>query len=247
MKNFILLLQFLTRIPININLEVKREDFASAVKYFPLVGVVIGALDLGAIYLFSRIFNGIVAAVLLIMFHTALTGGLHLDGLGDTVDGVYSGRSKERVLEIMKDSRTGTFGVLALILILMLKFSCVSSLGGYNLYKAVLLSPIIARSVVTVLMYKRRYAREHEGLGDLFIGKISKGTFIIALIIGLISSILIGQVRGVITYFVALVFAIGFRNYIEKKIDGITGDILGASIELNEAIVLLCFVANLRY
>ncbi|SHK53427.1 cobalamin-5'-phosphate synthase [Clostridium cavendishii DSM 21758] len=246
MKNFILLLQFLTRIPININLEVNREDFADAVKYFPLVGFVIGVIDLCTIYLFSKIFSAQVSAVLLIIVHTVITGGLHLDGLGDTVDGIYSGRSKERVLEIMKDSRSGTFGVIALIVILMLKFSCVASLSNYSMYRAILLSPIIARSVVTILMYKRRYAREHEGLGDLFIGKISKRTFFIALILGFISSALIGEVRGLIAYFVALLFAIGFRNYIEKKIDGITGDILGASIELNEAIVLLCFVANLN-
>jgi adenosylcobinamide-GDP ribazoletransferase len=244
MKNFILILQFMTRIPININLEVKREDFGKSVVYFPLVGFIVGLFDLLVFYISSRLFPPMISSVFVVLSHIVITGGLHLDGLGDTVDGIYSGRDKERILEIMKDSRTGTFGVLALIIILLFRFAILVSLRGESLYRAVVIAPIIARTLMSLLMYKRPYAREKQGLGDLFIGQITRKTLIITLILGTIFTIIMGSYRGIIAMVVAVIFVLGFRSYVEKRIGGITGDILGASVEISEIIVLLCFIAK---
>ncbi|QAA34835.1 adenosylcobinamide-GDP ribazoletransferase [Clostridium manihotivorum] len=241
MKKLILIIQFMTRIPINLSLEVKREDFADAVRYFPIVGVIVGALDM-LIYLgTSTFFHGVLPSVFTILSHIIITGGLHLDGVSDTADGIFSGRNKERVLEIMKDSRVGTFGVLALIIIILLRFSALQDMPNINIYTALLVSPVISRSLATLLMYKRRYAREKEGLGDLFIGKISKTTLFLALFIGIGVTLLAARLNGLIVIIVGVIFTLIFRTYIEKRLDGVTGDILGASIELNEVIALIVF------
>ncbi|GKU26751.1 adenosylcobinamide-GDP ribazoletransferase [Clostridium folliculivorans] len=241
MKKFILIIQFMTRIPINLSLEVKREDFADAVRYFPLVGLIIGAIDLFVYIITSKVFHGMLPAVFAMISHIIVTGGLHLDGLSDTADGIFSGRSKDKILEIMKDSRVGTFGVLALIALMLLKFAAIQELSKVNIYSVLLISPVISRTLATLLMYKRRYARQKEGLGDLFIGKISTLTFSIALALGLIITLAVGRTYGLIVIIVGYIFTILFRLYIEKRLDGITGDILGASVELNEVLVLIVF------
>lgn len=247
MKNFILILQFMTRIPININLDIKREDFAEAVKYFPLVGLIIGGFDIIVYFLMSKVFPQTLSPIFMVLSHVVITGGLHMDGLGDTADGIFSGRSRDRILEIMKDSRSGSFGVLAVVIALLFRFGALQSLQINSLYKAVILSPIIARTLVSMLMYKRTYAREKEGLGDLFIGKISTRTFVTVLMIGSISTLLIGGYKGTISFVVVMLFVLWLRGYVEKKIEGLTGDVLGASIELSEIIVLLCFTTKIGF
>ncbi|GFP74124.1 adenosylcobinamide-GDP ribazoletransferase [Clostridium fungisolvens] len=241
MRKFILIIQFMTRIPINLSLEVKREDFADAVRYFPLVGLIIGAIDLLIYIITCKLFHGMLPVVFTMISHIIVTGGLHLDGLSDTADGIFSGRSKDKILEIMKDSRVGTFGVLALVALMLLKFSAIEELSRVNIYSALLISPVISRTLTTLLMYKRRYAREKEGLGDLFIGKISTLTFSIALALGIIITLAVGRTYGLIVIVIGFIFTVCFRSYIEKRLDGITGDILGASVELNEVLVLVVF------
>jgi adenosylcobinamide-GDP ribazoletransferase len=231
----------MTRIPINLNLEVNREDFADSVRYFPLVGLIIGGIDLLVYIVTSKLFSGMLPAVFTMVSHIIVTGGLHLDGLSDTADGIFSGRGKDKILEIMKDSRVGTFGVLALVSLMLFKFAAIEELTAVNIYSALLISPVLSRTFATLLMYKRRYARQKEGLGDLFIGKISTLTFSIAVILGLIITLAVGRIYGLIVIIVGFIFTILFRLYIEKRLDGITGDILGASIELNEMLVLIVF------
>jgi adenosylcobinamide-GDP ribazoletransferase len=116
MKRLILLIQFLTRIPININLSVTREDLSKSVIYFPIVGYIIGII-LALFYKFSIFyFDKIIIVFLVVIIEIVITGGLHIDGLSDTVDGIYSGREKKKIIEIMKDPNVGTFGVLSIII-----------------------------------------------------------------------------------------------------------------------------------
>lgn len=245
MKNFILILQFMTRIPININLKVERENFQKGVAYFPLVGLIVGGLEALVYYMSAKIFSLNIASFFTLVTHIVVTGAIHIDGFGDTIDGIFSGRSKEKILEIMKDSRVGTFGAVGIILLILGRFIAIKEMPFDTAIVAIVLAPIIARTFVTFLMYKRRYAREKEGLGDLFIGVLEKKSFLIALVIGCILTLVIAREHGIILLIVGFVSAILFRNYVEKKIDGVTGDILGAAIELNELIVLLLFTSNL--
>jgi len=245
MKNFILILQFMTRIPININLKVERENFQKGVAYFPLVGLIVGGIEALVYYMSAKIFPLSIASFFFVVAHIVITGAIHIDGFGDTIDGIFSGRSKDRILEIMKDSRVGTFGAVGIILLILGRFIAIKEMPFDAAIVAIVLAPIIARTCVTFLMYKRKYAREKEGLGDLFIGVLEKKTFLIALVIGCILTLVIAKERGIILLIVGFVVSILFRNYVEKKIDGVTGDVLGASIELNELIVLLLVTSSL--
>lgn len=245
LKSFILILQFMTRIPVNLSLDIKREDFAKGIRFFPIVGFIVGGFSYLAVTVSAKLFSLTLAAILGVLAHVTITGGLHLDGLGDSADGMLSGRSKERILEIMKDSRSGTFGVLALILILLLRFGAIGDILDKAILKVIIIAPVISRAAVTLLMYKRRYAREHQGLGDLFIGQISLNTVIIAWLSGVVITLLLtfNIVSTSIIAITSLLCAFIFRTYVEKKIEGITGDILGAFVELNEVTVMLLCIA----
>lgn len=235
----------MTRIPININLKVERENFQKGVVYFPLVGLIVGAFEAAIFYISSRVVTFNISIFITVISHVAITGAIHIDGLGDTIDGIFSGREKERILEIMKDSRVGTFGALGIIFLIVGKIITLSSINAIEIYKAIIIAPIISRTLITFLMYKRKYAREKEGMGDLFISVLEKKNFIIALIIGIILISTIGRIKGVTLLIICFFLTILFRNYIEKRIDGVTGDILGASVELNELLVFLIYSSYL--
>lgn len=244
MKNFILILQFMTRIPININLKVERENFQKGVAYLPLVGLIIGGIEALVYYLSLRIFSPNIATLFVIIAHLVVTGAIHLDGFGDTIDGLFSGRSKERILEIMKDSRVGTFGALGLIVLILGKFLAIKEMQQNEVIRGIIIAPVIGRTLMTLLMYKRKYARDKEGLGDLFIGVLERKNFIIALVLGVVITLAIGREKGIILILIMAIITLLFRNYVESKIDGVTGDILGASVELNELLIYILLTSR---
>ena len=120
-KGFILSLQFFTRIPINVAIDFNKENIRYSVFFLPLVGFIIGGLG-GLIYYLVSPYNAMIASFITLLATIILTGGLHLDGLSDTFDGFFSNREKEKVLDIMQDSRIGAFGVLSIILLVLFKF-----------------------------------------------------------------------------------------------------------------------------
>lgn len=247
MKRFILILQFMTRIPINIDVGFD-DDFHKTLYYFPLVGLVLGLLTflIGTVSLvvFDPFITSIIATLSLVL----LTGGLHIDGLGDTFDAIYSYRDKERMLEIMKDSRLGTNSLLAILFLILLKVGFIYSLINEGLFWLVIFMPVLGRLGVMAITYKTKTPRE-KGMGNLFIGKCTIDmlitgttyTIMIMLLIGkfifkvssLQLSILIGSIL------VVFLFVNIFKKHIYKKIDGVTGDILGCTIELSELLYLI--------
>ena len=145
MKSFIMMIQFLTRIPINVNLDISEDDFLQGIVFFPLVGLIIGMFTVVFHYFGYRLGGTFLAAVMAVGAEAFITGGLHLDGLGDTFDGIYSNRSRERILEIMKDSRLGTNGALAIILVLLLKVALIHSIAPSRIYGVLLLMPVFSK------------------------------------------------------------------------------------------------------
>ncbi|WP_281178931.1 adenosylcobinamide-GDP ribazoletransferase [endosymbiont 'TC1' of Trimyema compressum] len=113
-------LQFLTKIPIPIRIKFNETDFGKCAMLSPLVGVILGTILALIYYLFSFLFPPLIVGFICLIIYVFLTGGLHLDGLGDTFDGVFSYREKDKIIEIMKDSRLGTNGLLAILFILIL-------------------------------------------------------------------------------------------------------------------------------
>lgn len=247
MKRFVGILQFLTRIPINIDIGLD-EDFHKGLIYFPFVGLVLGILYYSAGYLSLLVFNHGITAVIILLCSVVLTGALHIDGVGDTFDGLFSCRDKDRMLEIMKDSRLGTNGLLAIVFLLLFKLIFIYYLLESQSLWAIIIMPICGRMNSALSCYKTTTPRE-KGMGNIFIGKMSTemlmtmmgyGIFIIVLILYFLSGAfdfwLLRHISVLIVSFLLMRFFI-WSTY--KKIGGITGDILGAICEMAELVYLL--------
>jgi adenosylcobinamide-GDP ribazoletransferase len=235
MKRLILLIQFLTRIPININLDVTREDLSKSIIYFPIVGYIIGII-LAVFYKVSIFyFDKIIISFLIVTFEIVITGGLHIDGLSDTVDGIYSGRKKEKIIEIMKDPNVGTFGVLSIIILMIFKFLLIYKINN-NLFIVLLIMPVFSRFCSVLSSRIGKYSKE-DGLGNIFIGQVSNFQLFISFILTL--PLLYFNFLLYFAFIINIVFTILFVKYISKKIDGITGDTLGAIVEINEVLFLM--------
>jgi adenosylcobinamide-GDP ribazoletransferase len=164
-RRFILMMQFLTTLPVKVNVQAGREDFGKGLAMAPLVGLVIGALMAGFNYLIAMLFPPLVAAVLTMAVYILLTGGLHMDGLGDTADGIFSNRPAERILEIMKDSRVGTNAVIALVLIILADISLIASFEKSEITVVLLLMPVAGRIGSLVGAGTSRYAGKSDSPG----------------------------------------------------------------------------------
>lgn len=247
MKRFIGLLQFMTRIPIKADMGFD-EEFHKSIVYFPLVGIVIGLISFIIGSLAIQIFDPFITAIIIVAGEVILTGGLHIDGLGDTFDAIYSNRDKERMLEIMKDSRLGTNSLLAILFLILIKIGLLNSAINSNLMCLIIFMPMISRLGVIVMLYKTVTPRK-VGMGNIFIGKATKGMFITAILYTVAILVLISKfvflstnlniIKLLLSIVVVMLFDYLFKNHIYKKIDGVTGDILGCTIELGELIFLL--------
>ena len=143
----------MTRIPIKADVGFD-EEFHKSIVYFPLVGLIIGAISFIIGSLSSIIFDTFLTSILIVACEVILTGGLHIDGLGDTFDAIYSNRDKERMLEIMKDSRLGTNSLLAILFLVLIKVGLLNSIINSNLMCLVIFMPMISRLGVIVMLYK---------------------------------------------------------------------------------------------
>ena len=195
-----------------------------------------------------RIFDPFITSILIVAGEVILTGGLHIDGLGDTFDAIYSNRDKDRMLEIMKDSRLGTNSLLAILFLVLIKIGLLNSAINSNLMYLIIFMPMISRLGVIIMLYKTVTPRK-VGMGNIFIGKATLGMFITAIVYTIVIIVAISKFIFLSTDFniiilllsivVVMIFDYLFKNHIYKKIDGVTGDILGCTIELGELIFLL--------
>ena len=237
----------MTRIPIKADIGFD-EEFHKSIVYFPLVGFVIGLISYLIGCLSVNVFDPFVTSILIVGAEVIITGGLHIDGLGDTFDAIYSNRDKERMLEIMKDSRLGTNSLLAILFLVLIKIAVLTNIINANLLWIIIFMPIVSRLGVIVMLYKTVTPRK-VGMGNIFIGKATLSMFIIAVIysiaiIGLISKFIFLSsdlllLKLLSSILIVILFDYLFKNHIYKKIDGITGDILGCTIELGELIFIL--------
>ena len=246
--SFVAALRFLSIIPFAGSLGTSEEELARAVPFFPLVGLLFACIALPLTWCLSVVLPPAVTAVLAVFILLAFSGGLHLDGLADTADGFFSSRPKERMLEIMRDSASGAMGVMALVLLLSLKIACLASMSD-QLLIAVFLMPIAGRVAILLLMATLPYARTEGGLGSLFKDAFNTQqaqyrALAALLVLGGLSWAAAGP-QGLLAVFAVLLMTALFAFFCRKKIDGVTGDTLGAACELAEAVVALVFVLKL--
>lgn len=240
MKSLLAAVQFLTVIPIRVRLE--NNAFERSTLWFPAVGLMIGALTVLADSLLQQLgFAGLLLAILTIAFLAAITGGLHLDGLADTADGFLSARPRERALEIMRDSRIGTMGVLALIFVLSIKVAALDELSVFLRWKALLFAPFAARCMQVVTMRLLPYARSQTGgLASTFLHKnLGLSAMISVASVVIVSPLLFEIKTGLINLIVVSVSTVICCLWSQKRIGGFTGDTLGATSEIIEMMTLL--------
>nr|WP_310887845.1 adenosylcobinamide-GDP ribazoletransferase [Salmonella enterica] len=208
-------------------------------------GLAAMVVTLAAIFILLQSWCGIpLAALFCILALALLTGGFHLDGLADTCDGIFSARRRERMLEIMRDSRLGTHGGLALIFVLLAKILVVSELAlrGTPMLAALAAACAAGRGSAVLLMYRHRYARD-EGLGNVFIGKVSgRQTCITLGLAVIVATVLLPGMQGLAAMVVTLAAIFILGQLLKRTLGGQTGDTLGAAIELGELIFLLALL-----
>ena len=246
MRSFFVALEFLTRISILRLEEWRAEDFGRSVRWFPLVGAVLG-LCYGAAAAFLFLFlpaQGIVppkhvSTAFLLLLTVLLTGGLFCDGFMDSMDGIFSGRPRDRMLEIMKDSRVGSFGVIALACLLLVNWTALRDVKLVLIMTALFVMPIIGRMAMVMAIAFFPYARK-EGMGKIFADMADRETVVLAAAVTLVFVVPWGQAA-----IAALVIGLGFAwlmaTWLVHKLGGLTGDTYGAIETLTETVVLLVF------
>ena len=242
-NQIVLLIQFMTRIYVPLKVEYSEEKLAKGIKYFPLIGYFIGLI----IFVIANILNKYVdnkyiISLLIILLELKLVGLIHVDGLADSFDGLFSYRDKDKILEIMKDSRVGTNGVVILIFYYLAKLILIAEIISRGDMRCLIVYPIIARMSTSVNAGFGVYARD-KGMstGIIGINKMKDGIF--SIILTLLLTILVyynsGILKGIAMLITGILFIFYFRQVVYKKIDGITGDTMGASLEMTGLIVLL--------
>lgn len=252
MANFLIGLQFLTRIRLMEQTEWSAERFGKSVKYFTLIGAVLGMLlaSMAVFFYFLLPHFGIYppphfTALFLVAAGIFLTGGLHCDGFMDTMDGIFSGRSRQRMLEIMKDSCVGANGACGFSLLLLSKWSLLLDQTPEKILVALFLMPILGRLSMVLGITFFPYARP-EGIGKAFAQYANKTSFYIAcgiaLFFVLIAALLQASILPLVAMSLSLCFATIFARYVTRILGGLTGDVYGAMTELSELLVLLVFL-----
>ncbi|MGD8880731.1 MAG: adenosylcobinamide-GDP ribazoletransferase [Desulfobacterales bacterium] len=229
MKGFISAIQFITILPLG-----KTESFEpeKMIPFFPLVGILLGLLVAAFDAIFLRLWTPPVVALLDLILLAVLTGAFHIDGLGDTADGLLGPHPRDKALEIMKDSRIGTMGLVAILFGLAIKWSGIASLSTHRSLFLIIV-PAYARAGILFGMRFLSYGRP-DGTGKpFFYKKLSWVHFW-----GLLLPIGLSLLLGLKAFWLNLAFVIILGSilfFYKKRIGCITGDMLGAMTELTEA------------
>ncbi|MDR2063096.1 MAG: adenosylcobinamide-GDP ribazoletransferase [Acinetobacter sp.] len=245
MTPFWIALQFLTVLPIELKTMPSAKQNGQAMLFYPLVGVLLGLILFAFAMLLAKL-PIILSAALILVLWIWLTGGLHLDGLADTADAWVGGfGDPERTLNIMKDPACGPIGVLSLVVLCLLKFVALYVLLEQQMAAFLIALPMLGRSVPLFLFLTTPYVRT-QGLGRSMTDFMPKKRLWMVFVIT-IALLCMFKWLGLIALLVFLVMLFYMRSLFIKRIGGITGDTVGAAIELAETGVLLSAVIELFY
>lgn len=243
LKIFFTAVMFYTRIPCPAWVDHSDEYLNKATRYFPLIGWIVGLFSGIILYLTSLIFPFSIAVLISMLSSVVLTGAFHEDGFADVCDGFGGGWTKSKILDIMKDSRVGTYGVAGLLFILLLKFFSILTLSEADIIlacKTLFVAHTTSRFLAILLRLNLDYVRENE---DSKAKPIAKQTsfkdYITAAVFGLVPLLVFESyfiLLALIPMSVAIVY---LRNYYKKWIGGYTGDCLGAAQQVCETVFYL--------
>jgi adenosylcobinamide-GDP ribazoletransferase len=238
-KNFLRALSFLTILPVGHPSLPEEKNLASTMAFFPLVGLMIGLILALGYHLFSFLFSGTLVLWLTLGLLALLTRGLHLDGFADTMDGLGSGGPREKILEVMRDSRIGAFGVISLILLIGAKYLALDQIPNPSIPLTLILMVVMGRNAMVLVSYRSPYARSEGGLAKPFLENLSARAVLISSALTLGIAFLFIGVKGIAIFLGIGLFSLGYRLFFLRKLGGVTGDILGAANEMAELLCLL--------
>jgi adenosylcobinamide-GDP ribazoletransferase len=230
---------FLTILPVIDARPASEDAVAASFQWFPIVGFLLGAALVGEDWLLSHIFAQVIRSVLVILSLTVITGAAHLDGLADTADAFGAGRDRERALDILRDSRVGTFGASAIFFDLTLKIFALSTLAGNRRVAALLVAPMLARWAMLFIVATGLPYLRSSGVGSTLLGNgnrkggwpariVTASTFLVSILVG-----------GLMALAIAAVIVFAMRAFYRRWLGGVTGDLIGACGELVEIAVLV--------
>ena len=239
--SFIVAWRLLTAIPLG-RRDLAIEQPGPSMAWFPLVGLIIGALLVLIDSALVRLLPSLPATALLLVTWVAITGALHLDGFIDCCDGLLVPKPAERRLEIMKDSRVGAFGVVGAICLLLVKFSGLAALAPDERLGWLLIVPALSRWTMVWAAWRYPSARP-DGLAVWFRQGLGWSHVAIAAGTALLAALIFRGLSGVITFAALWLIAWLFAVWVQRRIPGLTGDVYGAINELSEVAGLLLAAA----
>jgi len=238
LKPLILALQLLTRIPVPVEIDTTAAQVGRSILFYPLVGLLLGAILYGVALLLPEQ-ELLLDAALLTTLWIGLTGALHIDGLADSADAWVGGMGDaQRTLEIMKDPNCGPMGVATITVVVLLKFTALYTLLQLGHLLPLLLVPMMGRSQILLLFLTTPYVRK-QGMGSALASHLPRALAWLVLLIVILSWGYLIQESGVITLAALLILFICFRQSPMRRIGGNTGDTTGALVELSELLLLI--------
>lgn len=246
--SFIAALEFLTSIPLPGKREVSPEQLGRATAFFPLVGLIIGLVLAGLNWLLNLILPTEVVSALLIAALVIITGALHLDGMADTCDGIGGHKTAEERRRVMRDSRTGAFGVVGIAVVLLIKYVALNNTPPVFMISILFFVPTVSRWAMVYALFAFRYAQE-QGLGTAFKKSTGWPQFIAATVF---VSALAGALYPLFSFtgFVLIgstfIITTGLAFYLRYRFAGLTGDTYGAINEITEAMALVAAIPILN-
>jgi adenosylcobinamide-GDP ribazoletransferase len=256
-KIFFTALMFYTRIPCPKNIDHSPEYINKATRYFPLIGWIVGIISYAIFYLSLFLFDTNIAVLFSLIAGIIVTGAFHEDGLADVFDGFGGGWTKAKILEIMKDSRVGAYGVIALIFLFGIKYFSLNDLllkvdkANYLLNALIFISyHSSARFTAINIVFTSQYSREDETSKAKPIAKAHSYKEIMgAYFFGLLPLLVLCFINWKFSIVLFPLFLLYFssKRYFQKWIDGYTGDCLGAVEQLAECLILITFLALWKF
>jgi cobalamin 5'-phosphate synthase/cobalamin synthase len=252
-QRFALALTFLTGLPVPVRGEVDDADLWASMGWYPLVGLGLGALAWGVFAALTAVLPQLVAAALVALLLEISTRGLHMDGLMDTCDGYFSGASRERALEIMKDSRAGAMGVVGAVLVLIVKIAALGALARADAAAPLLAGWAAARALPPIDIRLFAYARA-EGTGAPFTHPRTAAPVVLAtallgaaiVIAAVVNSGAGGWWAPLVVAAIAMGVALLAQTAVARRLGGLTGDVYGMGIVLAETAALVVGAALVR-
>src|SRR6266404_1131101 len=245
-RRFFIAVQFLTRLPVPRVLSNSEAELGKAAAFFPLIGVIVGGGAALVSVLLQRVFPVSASVLCAMVFAAFITNGFHEDGLADTFDGFGGGWTKDRVLEIMRDSRIGTYGALALIFLVLGKLNFLSSLPAGQIWRWLIIAHTAARWTILPLCAWLPYARA-AGQGKLVAKQVGALEILTATATLIVAFLLLPWRAALAALLVTSLVTLLSGLYFRARLEGITGDCLGATNQVTEVGLYMTAVILLRF